>query len=116
MMTYPEALEFLNSLINYEKGFAPYHKAEYQPELAGKMLAESGLDAASAKIVHIAGTKGKGSTSYYTARLIELTERCKVGLYTSPHLFRLNERIKINFRDIEDHSFAGLVDRHMTLS
>ncbi len=52
------------------------------------------------KAVHIAGTNGKGSTSAIIAEVLS-KHGLKVGLYTSPHLFRLNERFKVNGREIE---------------
>lgn len=51
------------------------------------------------KIIHIAGTNGKGSTAVYLARLLE-SSGYKVGLYTSPHLLSYTERIAINQREI----------------
>ncbi|MCD6489401.1 MAG: bifunctional folylpolyglutamate synthase/dihydrofolate synthase [Thermodesulfobacterium sp.] len=51
--------------------------------------------------IHIAGTNGKGSTSAILSEIL-YQHGLKVGLYTSPHLFRLNERFKINGKEIED--------------
>lgn len=53
------------------------------------------------KSIHVAGTNGKGSTSSLIASLI-CEMGYKVGLYTSPHLVRFNERIKINGEEIEN--------------
>jgi dihydrofolate synthase / folylpolyglutamate synthase len=56
--------------------------------------------------VHIAGTNGKGST----AAMLECILRAagfETGLYTSPHLERVNERIRINGEEISDHAFAA---------
>jgi dihydrofolate synthase / folylpolyglutamate synthase len=60
----------------------------------------------AAPCVHVAGTNGKGST----AAMIESILRAagfRTGLYTSPHLERINERIRINGEDISDDSFAA---------
>jgi dihydrofolate synthase/folylpolyglutamate synthase len=57
--------------------------------------------------VLIAGTNGKGSTSATLASILH-TAGLRVGLYTSPHLVRVNERVKINGRDIGDDDFARL--------
>ena len=65
------------------------------------------------KIIHIAGTNGKGSTSkIINDILIERfkNEDKKIGLYTSPHLFSYNERIKINNTDISRYVFDRLVN------
>lgn len=52
------------------------------------------------KAVHIAGTNGKGSTSAIINEIL-LKHGFKTGLYTSPHLIRLNERFKVNGKEIE---------------
>ena len=55
--------------------------------------------------VHIAGTNGKGSTAAMLASMAQASGvRC--GLYTSPHLLRINERIRVNGGDISDQEFA----------
>ncbi|MCC6048094.1 MAG: hypothetical protein LM579_00990, partial [Thermodesulfobacterium sp.] len=51
--------------------------------------------------VHIAGTNGKGSTSAMLESIAHALS-LKVGLYTSPHLFKLNERFRINKQPISD--------------
>jgi len=64
---------------------------------------------------HVAGSNGKGSTSSFIASI--LTEaKYKVGLYTSPHLLRFNERIRINGLEISDDyvlKFMKLVDKYI---
>ena len=63
--------------------------------------------------VLIAGTNGKGSTAATLASILRVSG-LKTGLYTSPHLVRINERIRINSVEISDDNFAGLhgeVDR-----
>ncbi len=55
-------------------------------------------------IIHVAGTNGKGSVSNLIAKILEknCSDVKKVGLFTSPHIFELNERIKINDKNIEN--------------
>src|SRR5580692_9427851 len=63
--------------------------------------------------VLIAGTNGKGSTAATLASILRAS-RLKTGLYTSPHLVRINERIRVNGEEISDDDFASLhgeVDR-----
>ena len=63
--------------------------------------------------VLIAGTNGKGSTAATLASILQAS-RLKTGLYTSPHLVRINERIRVNGEEISDDDFArlhGEVDR-----
>ena len=57
------------------------------------------------RIVHVAGTNGKGSVCAMLAKVLE-KNGYKTGLYTSPHIKNYTERIKINFRDISEDDFA----------
>src|SRR4249919_2920040 len=57
--------------------------------------------------VLIAGTNGKGSTAATLASILRASG-LKTGLYTSPHLVRLNERIRIDGEEIADDNFARL--------
>ena len=62
------------------------------------------------KFVHIAGTNGKGSCAAMLASVLK-TAGYRTGLYTSPYLFRFNERMQLNGRPIEDEALAELVTR-----
>jgi dihydrofolate synthase/folylpolyglutamate synthase len=57
--------------------------------------------------VLIAGTNGKGSTAATLASILRASG-LKTGLYTSPHLMRINERVRINGKEISDNDFAEL--------
>jgi dihydrofolate synthase/folylpolyglutamate synthase len=59
---------------------------------------------------HIAGTKGKGSTSAMTSSILE-AGRYSAGLFTSPHLHSFCERIKVGNKDITKQEFADLVEK-----
>jgi dihydrofolate synthase/folylpolyglutamate synthase len=58
----------------------------------------------------IAGTNGKGSTAAMLASILRASG-LKTGLYTSPHLLRINERIRLNGAEIGDSRFAGLHEK-----
>jgi dihydrofolate synthase / folylpolyglutamate synthase len=60
------------------------------------------------KIIHVAGTNGKGSVCAFLASILGKAGY-KTGLYTSPHLQNYNERIKINGLDISDDDFALMI-------
>lgn len=62
------------------------------------------------KIIHVAGTNGKGSTCAMLAKILE-DNGYKTGLFTSPHIKKYNERIKINFEDISDNDFSDYMER-----
>ncbi len=86
------------------------------PRFAGKNtladthdLLDKVYEEGSSKVVHIAGTNGKGSvTCYLSSMLIEAGY--SVGMFTSPHLVRMNERIKVNGKDISDEDFTKCFD------
>src|SRR2546430_17023749 len=59
---------------------------------------------------HIAGTNGKGSTAAFLESILRHAGY-RTGLYTSPHLERINERIRINGEEISDASFAETFTR-----
>lgn len=61
----------------------------------------------SLKVIHVAGTNGKGSTSSYLANCIERAGY-NVGLFTSPYLERFNERVQINEIDISDDTLGRI--------
>ena len=68
-------------------------------------------DADSLDVIHITGTKGKGSTAAFTDALLrahfrEHSDAIKVGLYTSPHLNTERERIRFNFRPLSEAYFT----------
>ena len=60
------------------------------------------------KTIHVVGTNGKGSTSYYLAGILQ-AHGFKTGLYTSPHLVSLRERIRINDESISDYDLDRLL-------
>ena len=61
------------------------------------------------KVIHVAGTNGKGSVSSMLSQIL-IEQGYKVGLYTSPHLVKYNERIKINNTEISDEDFYNLIN------
>ncbi len=94
---------FLRSLINYELRPGYNYDLTVYRRFLGR-LGDPQLNVG--RIIHIAGTKGKGST----AAMIDSCLRAagfNVGLYTSPHLGRVNERIKYNGREIPDLRLAN---------
>ncbi len=70
-----------------------------------------GVDLTGIKIVHVAGTNGKGSTSAMLHNLIKtLLPEKNIGLYTSPHLVNYNERILVNNDYISDEEMNNIAD------
>jgi len=65
------------------------------------------------KAIHVAGTNGKGSTSAVISSILRAAG-LKVGLYTSPHLIRFNERIQVNGKPIDDGDIIRFIEAHHT--
>lgn len=61
------------------------------------------------KVIHVAGTNGKGSTAKMIAKA--LSKKVKCGIFTSPYMVKINEEISINDVDISDEDFCRLIDR-----
>jgi len=93
-MTYLEAIQYLESFINYEKLPAWPYKESLKLERIKDFLQLIGKPQDSLRCIHIAGTKGKGSTCAFAAYILR-EAGYKVGLYTSPHLSDFRERIRI---------------------
>lgn len=67
------------------------------------------------KAIHVAGTNGKGSVCAYISSILQ-EAGYKIGLYTSPHLIRLNERIQINGKQIPDDQLEKLANQTKKVS
>ena len=73
-----------------------------------ELLEKLGNPQKQLRFIHIAGTNGKGSCAAMTASILRAAGY-KTGLYTSPYLYRFNERMQINGRQIEDEALAEIV-------
>ncbi|NQT23680.1 MAG: bifunctional folylpolyglutamate synthase/dihydrofolate synthase [Candidatus Omnitrophica bacterium] len=105
-MTYNEAIAYLDSFFNYEKN--PVSKQRFFNLRRITMLADLfGNPQKDYPSVHIAGTKGKGSVSRILSGILE-EAGFKTGLYTSPHILDLRERIKLNGKDISKNDLVSL--------
>lgn len=67
------------------------------------------------RVIHVAGTNGKGSTSAFLAAILEAGGH-KVGLFTSPHLVMFTERIRVNGREIAEREVCALADRVLSVA
>ncbi len=109
-MNYSRAEEYLNSFINYEQiAGIPYAQRDYGLDHVEELLSRMGDPQLAARTVHIAGTKGKGSVSAMIAQVLSASGY-RTGLYTSPHLLNLRERIRINGTLISEVEFAAIMD------
>jgi dihydrofolate synthase / folylpolyglutamate synthase len=93
-MTYREAIEYLSSFINYERNASYSYKSALKLERVKGFLVSLGDPQEEFRSIHVAGTKGKGSVCAFCAYILR-SAGYKVGLYTSPHLCDIRERIRI---------------------
>jgi dihydrofolate synthase / folylpolyglutamate synthase len=105
-MSYETAVAQMYAL-GHELALAPSHK--FDLEHMRVLLAALGHPENRSPTVLVAGTNGKGSTAATLASILQASG-LKTGLYTSPHLVRINERIRLNGETIGDDDFAMLHD------
>ena len=109
-LSYESALRRVMGLADFERStHSPGHSAFHLERMS--LLMER-LDCAHLAVptVHIAGTKGKGSTSAMITAILA-AQGYKVGLYTSPHLHSATERIRVNGQPVSKEQFASVVER-----
>jgi dihydrofolate synthase/folylpolyglutamate synthase len=108
-MDYQKAEDYILSFTDYEKipGIA-YISTNYDLRRMEKLLQPLRNPHLGTRTVHIAGTKGKGSTAAMISQIL-IAAGYRTGLFTSPHLHTLRERIRINGAMISKADFATLV-------
>jgi dihydrofolate synthase/folylpolyglutamate synthase len=103
-----KAIKFLSTLADYEKlRIVRYNGDNFDLDRMRALLKKLGNPQDAFRSVHVAGTKGKGSTCTMIASMLTACGY-KVGLYTSPHLVDVRERIRINGEMISPTDFARL--------
>lgn len=95
-MNYTEAVDYIETI--------PKFTVKHPPEHTRELLSRLGNPQKGIKIIHVAGTNGKGSVCAYLNAML-LAGGKKTGLFTSPHLVRINERFQINGEDVSDEQF-----------
>lgn len=107
---YNQALDYLYSYVDYSlKHSSELAKAEFNLDRMFALLEELGNPQAKYPIIHVAGTKGKGSVCALCASALQAAGY-KTGLYTSPHLQDYVERIQINGEPISHEEMVELVE------
>jgi dihydrofolate synthase / folylpolyglutamate synthase len=108
---YDEAMQFLLGRIDYERATAaPYPVRDFRLDRMHELLRRLGNPHQKYPTIHVAGTKGKGSTAAMTAAILTAAGH-RTGLYTSPHLHRLEERIVIDGQCCAPERLVSLVER-----
>ncbi len=109
--THDSALDFLIRRIDYERSLTvPYGEEAFRLDRMRDLLRRLGDPQRRLSLIHVAGTKGKGSTSAMIAAVLSASGR-RTGLFSSPHLERIEERFRIDGQCCGAEAFAALVAR-----
>ena len=109
VLTYNEALAFLLDRTDWERrSLGAAARGGWNLDRPRALLAALGHPERRYPAIHVAGTKGKGSTAAFLAAILAATGR-RVGLYTQPHLHDYRERVRINGRPITPAALARTV-------
>lgn len=107
---YNQALDYLYSFVDYSlKHISELAKAEFNLDRMFALMEELGNPQNKYPIIHVAGTKGKGSVAALCASALKAAGY-KTGLYTSPHLWDYVERIQIDGEPIPHRQLVELVE------
>lgn len=109
-MNYPEALEYLDSFTNYEKEKSFKYPEALNLDRMRRLAKEFGNPQNAYPSIIIAGSKGKGSVASILSSILRM-ENIKTGLYSSPHLVDVRERIQVNGLLISEVRFAEYISK-----
>jgi len=109
--SYNLALDYLYSFVDYSlKHSSELAKADFNLDRMRDLMVELGNPQDQYPIIHVAGTKGKGSVCALAASGLQAAG-LRVGLYTSPHLLDYVERIQVNMEPISHADLVELVEK-----
>jgi len=105
-MDFRRAINYLQSFVDYEKMVdVNYDENRFNLEKVKRFLGDFGVEYKRLRFVHVAGSKGKGSVANLIADYLSAIGQ-DTGLYTSPHIVDLRERIQINGEMISKEIFV----------
>ena len=104
-MTYEEAVKYILDIPKFTRK----NDASHTKTLLGLL----GDPQEAAKVIHVAGTNGKGSVCAYLDAMLR-SEGKRTGLFTSPHLVKMNERIVIDGSPISDDAFVFVFEKTLS--
>jgi dihydrofolate synthase/folylpolyglutamate synthase len=105
------AFDWLMRRINFERtALTPYQARQLKLDRIRQLLTRLGQPDAGLKIIHVAGTKGKGSTSAMIAAILTAAGY-RTGVFSSPHLERIEERFAVDGQPCTADELVTLVDR-----
>lgn len=105
-----EAIAWLYSRIDYERMSPSLTASDFKLDRMQNLLDCLGNPQTNVPVVHIAGTKGKGSTAVVISSALQASGHC-VGLFTSPHIDRFEERVRVSGQEISEAGLILLVKR-----
>ncbi len=109
-MNLEETLKYLYNRKNYEeRRMITYDKKNYNVNFSRKLLSLFNNPDSDLRVIHVAGTNGKGSTCFYIEQIL-LASGYKTGTFMSPHVKKINERIRINGKPVDDDSFMRTIE------
>jgi len=106
--SYPQANDYLNSLYDYETDANRQTSPLFHLKSIAKLLDKLGEPYRKYRVIHIAGTKGKGSVAAMLTS-IAIESGLSVGTYISPHLQNIRERIQLAGKPIAEQDFADAI-------
>ncbi|MCC6187863.1 MAG: bifunctional folylpolyglutamate synthase/dihydrofolate synthase [Anaerolineales bacterium] len=116
MLAYEEALDYLYSFVDYGVVRADRYAPEtFNPDRMAAFLRAVGDPHNRYPVLHVAGTKGKGSVAALCASALRAGGYC-TGFYTSPHLFEFCERVQVNGEAMAREAMAEIVSRMQPLA
>jgi len=114
-LDYQETLDYIYAFANFETRPAGQQtRADYTLDRIRVLLAKLGNPQDRYPIVHVAGTKGKGSTAAMLASVLRAAGY-RTALYTSPHLHTYRERIRIDGRLVSEEAVVRWIENHRRL-
>ncbi len=105
-MTYEEAVRYIDEIPKFTK--------KNTLENTKILVERLGNPERSMKIIHVAGTNGKGSVCAYLSSILTCAGK-RTGLFTSPHLVKMNERFQINQKQVSDELFMEAFEQVMSV-
>jgi len=105
---YQKSLDRVMDLADFERGKTFPGHSGFHIERMELLLNKLGNPHIKIPTIHIAGTKGKGSTAVMISQIL-IKAGYKIGLYSSPHLHSVRERIRVNDELISEEDFSNLV-------
>lgn len=109
-MDFKNALKYLQQKASYENVSKLYYKSEnFNLDRIDFALENLGINHKNLRFIHVAGSKGKGTVARLLANYLQ-AKGFRVGIFTSPHLFDVRERVVIDRKKISKKDFSGLIN------